>query len=101
MLKHIVLWRLHEQAEGNDKATNLRLVKEKLEGLNGVIPGLIKLEIGEDISRGAASFDFVLYSELESAEALEVYRTHPAHVAAADFVLAVTSDRYVVDYWAD
>ena len=98
MLKHIVFWRLHDEAEGNNKATNLQLVKEKLEALNGVIPGLIKLEIGADISRSDASYDFALYSELESPEALEVYRTHPAHLEAQAFLFAVVSDRIVVDY---
>lgn len=98
MLKHIVMWRLHDHAEGNDKATNFKLVKEKLEGLNGVIPGLIKLEVGADIIKSPASYDFVLYSELESRDSLEVYRTHPAHLEVVEFVLAVCSDRIVVDY---
>ncbi len=98
MIKHIVMWRLQEQAQGNDKATNFKLAKEKLEALNGVIPGLIKLEVGEDFSRGEFSCDCVLYSELESREALEEYKSHPDHVAAAQFILSICAERKVVDY---
>ena len=46
MIKHIVVWRLREAAHGNDRATNARLIREKLEALRGQIPGLLKLEVG-------------------------------------------------------
>ena len=98
MIKHIVMWRLKNQAEGNDKATNARIAKEKLEALNGIIPGLIKLEVGNDFSNGEVSCDLVLYSELESREALARYQQHPGHVEAAKFVVSVVDERRVVDY---
>jgi len=34
MVKHLVFWKLKEEAAGNDKATNAKLVKEKT-GFNG------------------------------------------------------------------
>ncbi len=98
MIKHIVMWRLHEQAQNNSKANNAKIAKEKLEALNGVIPGLIKLEVGVDISRGSASGDLVLYSELESAQALAQYQQHPAHLEAAQFIAAISTERQLVDY---
>jgi hypothetical protein len=98
MIVHIVMWRLHEKAEGNCKADNAVIARQKLEALNGVIPGLIKLEVGIDFSRGEFSGDLVLYSELESKEALSVYQQHPAHLEAGSFVKAVSSARQVVDY---
>lgn len=98
MIKHIVIWRLQDHAAGNDKATNAKLIKSKLEALNGVIPGLISLEVGIDFLASPASGDAVLYSELTSREALDHYQTHPAHVEAVEFVKTVISDRVVVDY---
>lgn len=100
MIKHIVIWRLLDTAEGQSKADNLEKATHMLEGLNGKIPGLIKLEMGKDISRGDFSGDLVLYSELESPEALKAYQTHPLHVEAAQFVSAICSERIVVDYEA-
>ncbi len=98
MIKHIVMWRLHEHAEGNDKMNNAKLVKEKLEALRGRIPGMLKLEVGIDFSGTDTSADVVLYSEFESREALDSYQTHPEHEAVKPFMAAVRSERRVVDY---
>lgn len=98
MVKHIVVWTLKEQAEGNDKATNAHLVKEKLESLQGRIPGLLKIEVGIDFSRTESSGDIVLYSEFESKEALDNYQAHPLHKAAGAFIKEVQSGRRMIDY---
>lgn len=98
MIRHIVFWRLKEQALGNDKVRNAELVKQKLEALVGRIPGLLTLEVGIDFSRSADSADLVMFSEFESLEALEAYHHHPEHEAVKPFVGAVRSERRVVDY---
>lgn len=98
MIKHIVVWRLKESAHGNDKATNARLIKEKLEALNGKIPGLLKMEVGIDHSCSETSGDVVLYSEFESRAALDAYQAHPEHKAIMPFVMEARSERRVVDY---
>jgi hypothetical protein len=46
MIKHIVMWKLHETANGNTKSVNAQLIKEKIESLRGKIPGLLKVEVG-------------------------------------------------------
>ena len=40
MVRHIVFWKLKENAEGNDKLKNAEIIKEKLEALNGKITEL-------------------------------------------------------------
>jgi Stress responsive A/B Barrel Domain len=98
MLKHIVMWKLKTEAEGASKAANAKLVKQKLEALNGQIPGMIKLEVGIDFSQTDASYDVVLYSEFDSREALEGYHHHPLHLAVAPYIGAVREQRVLVDY---
>lgn len=93
MIKHIVMWRINEPLRENA----LR-IKEALEGLNGNIPGLLRLEVGIDISRESESADVVLYSEFETRQALEAYQNHPAHAAVVPVVKAVRAERRVVDY---
>ena len=97
MIKHIVMWKLKDEAHGNDKATNARLVKEKLEALSGKIDGLLKIEVGIDFL-GGGNFDVVLYSELSSKEALDAYQNHPLHQAALPFIREAVIDRKAVDY---
>ncbi|HEX3698735.1 MAG TPA: Dabb family protein [Polyangia bacterium] len=98
MVKHIVLWRLKETAHGNDRPTNARLIKEKLEALRGQIPGMIRIEVGLDVSRSEQSSDVVLYSEFESRAALDGYQEHPAHKAVMPFILEARVERRLVDY---
>jgi hypothetical protein len=98
MIKHLVFWKLKEKALGNDKQTNAALIKEKLEALNGRMPGMIKLEVGVDFVQGAASADVALYSEFESKEALDSYQIHPEHKLIQAFVAEVRTDRMAVDY---
>ena len=98
MIKHIVFWRLKDQAEGGTKAQNAALIKQKLEALRGRIPGLLALEVGLDVERSAAAYDVALYSEFTDQAALDAYQKHPDHVAAAGFIGKVRSERVLVDY---
>ena len=100
MIKHIVMWKFKDSAHGNDRATNARLTKEKLESLRGRIPGLLAIEVGLDSSASANSGDVVLYSEFVDANALKVYQSHPLHQAVVPFVAEASSERRVVDYEA-
>lgn len=98
MVKHIVMWNLKEKANGKNKEENAKEAKIMLEALIGKIPGLHKLEVGIDFNRSGAACDLVLYSELDDKKALEIYRDHPEHVKAGQFIAEITCERYVVDY---
>lgn len=100
MIKHIVIWKLKDSAHGNDRITNARLTKEKLESLRGQIPGLLAIEVGIDFSATGNSGDAVLYSEFDNRASLASYQTHPLHQAIVPFVAEAASERRVVDYEA-
>lgn len=97
MVKHIVMWKLKAEAHGNDKATNAKLFKEKLENLNGKIEGLLKAEVGIDFL-GGGNFDVVLYSEVSDRAALDSYQKHPLHQAILPFIREAVEDRKAVDF---
>lgn len=98
MIKHVVMWNFAEFAAGADRATNLTTASERLFALDGLVPGMLKLEpvIAED--RFEHSYHLALYSEFESAEALQAYATHPDHVAVAQFIGQVRTERVCFDY---
>jgi hypothetical protein len=98
MVKHIVFWKLKESAHGNGPEVNGRLIKEKLEALRGVIPGLLRIEVGVDFSRSEQSADLALYSEFATRADLDAYQEHPAHKALLPFIGEARSERRVVDY---
>jgi thiol peroxidase len=97
MMKHIVAWKLKNEAQGNNKETNACLIKEKLEGLVGKIPGLLKAKVVKTASN-CKDFDLALISKLESAEALAAYQANPLHEEAASFVRSVVEARACIDY---
>lgn len=98
MVKHIILWKLKEELSGQEKQDVMVGIKEHLEALVGVVPGLIHLKI---VINGleSSNADVMLDSELESVEALKGYQTHPEHVKAADtYVRPYTEVRMCMDY---
>ncbi len=98
MIKHIVIWRLKERAEGSTKPENAAKAKKLLEGLNGKIPGLLHLEVGIDFAHTESSADLALYSEFDGKQSLEQYRIHPEHLRVAEFISLIRSERQTVDY---
>jgi hypothetical protein len=98
MIKHIVCWKLVNRTEPLGQCEDALAIKKVLEDLPGKIPGLIKAEVGINTSGADSAHDVVLYSELESKEALATYQTHPAHVEAGQTVRPRTQDRIMVDY---
>lgn len=97
-VKHIVMWNLLKgPREKSDEA--IKAVKSRFEALRGVIPGLLHIEIGVDVSGVSYACDVVLYSEFESSEALAAYATHPAHLKVRDELEGIRVARYQVDYF--
>ena len=99
MIKHIVMWKLKDFAEGANREENARRMKKALEGLKDAIPQISLIEVGFDFNRSETALDIALYSEFASKEDLQIYQQHPAHVnVAQSLVQKVTQERKGVDY---
>ena len=95
MVKHVILWKLKEEYN-NEKIKSE--MKESLEGLVGVVPGLLEMKIVIE-SLDSSNADVMLYSSFTDQEALKNYAVHPAHVEVADTkVRPFTETRYCIDY---
>ena len=98
MLKHIVVWKFNDSAEGKTKEENLNFVKDSLYALVDKIPQIKKMEIGIDVSGTDMSGDMVLITEFENKDELKIYAEHPEHVKLSGYVRKVIVSRTVVDY---
>ena len=77
MVKHIVMWRM---AESEDKEQRAKDIKENLEALKGKIDVLVNIEVG-------------------LKEDLNTYQNHPEHKAVgATYVRPYVAERRVCDY---
>ena len=98
MIKHIVIWRLKEFADGRGKEENAKKLKSHLESLKSKIKEIKHIEVGINITISDAASDVVLYSEFDSMDDLEAYQRHPEHTRIVAFVNEVRLERRVVDY---
>lgn len=101
MLKHIVMWKLEEFAEGKSKAENAQWMKEHLEALVGVVPQIKSLEVGVNVNTSDAAYDAVLVSTFENEEDLNLYQHHPEHVKVSAYCNKVRIGRVVADYYTE
>jgi hypothetical protein len=99
MFKHIVMWNVRGETPAQ-KTDAAKLIKSAFENLNGKIPGLLKLEIGIDVSRIDYACDVVLYSEFDSNESLHAYASHPEHLRVRQELEGVRTSRHQVDFTA-
>ena len=95
MIKHIVLYNAKDGKEFYLQNQYAQM-KKALTSLVGKIDGLLKVEVS--VTYNETSHDICLYTEFESREALEAYRTNPYHLEAAKYVRSVTKDRVSADY---
>ncbi|HGY56116.1 MAG TPA: Dabb family protein [Caldithrix abyssi] len=98
MIKHVVMWKLKEEAEGYSKAVNLQRMKRKIGRLEERIPLIRFYEIGIDYLHTPASYDLVLVSAFDTKEDLKAYREHPEHQAVVEEIKPLVQERVVVDY---
>ena len=95
MVKHIILWKLKDEANTDEVKAG---IKQGLEGLMGKIPGLTEIKV-QTTCIDSSNADVMLYSVFESAEALKGYAVHPAHVEVADTkVRPFTATRACIDF---
>lgn len=99
MVKHIILWTLKDSLSEDEKIQIKKSIKEGLESLKGVVPGLTDIKVQIDGRLASSNADLMLDCTLESEEALKGYAVHPAHVAIANSrVRPFTAIRSCLDY---
>ncbi len=91
MVKHIVMWTLHDKSDALKVKTTLEALKDK-------VPSIIDIEVGIDFSHTDSSADVVLNSTFKTRDDLAAYQAHPDHQAVFPMMKEVTSSRKVVDY---
>lgn len=98
MVKHIILWQLKDELSETEKAEVKLGIREGLEALAGVIPGLTEITVRTE-GLPSSNADVMLDSSFENEEALKKYAVHPEHVKVADGkVRPYTKNRVCMDY---
>ena len=95
MLKHIVMWKLHDTPE---RAANALEMKRRLDSCAVIVPGILRFEVALAKAGLEATYDIVLYAEFTDQAALHAYAAHPIHEAVKPFIGAIRAERQCMDY---
>ena len=98
MIKHVILWQLKEEVQGEEKKAVMAGINSGLEGLAGQIPGLLDIKVQTECM-ASSNADVMLDSTFVDEAALKTYASHPAHVNVADTkVRPYTKTRVCMDF---
>ena len=97
MVKHIVLFKLKDEAPADKKLAAMTSFKAAIEALPAKISVIRKIEVGLNINPGE-TWSIALYSEFDTLEDVKAYAVHPDHVAAGKLLAEVKESRACVDY---
>lgn len=99
MIRHVVMFKFKEEAEGRTKAENLAITKSMLDALPSKIDLIRASSVTINSSNADQSnYDLCLISDFDSFEDLEAYIIHPDHKAVGAFMRPVRLDRACVDF---
>ena len=99
MIKHIVFFRLRDEAEGQTKLENARIIKEGLLSLRDKVDVLVSEEVGINIPNAKKTdYDICLICEFRTWEDVDTYQNHPEHLKVAGYITKCRSARAAVDY---
>lgn len=94
MIRHVVLWELHDPSLAAQFAQRLRKCA-------GIVPGMLSFEVAvRDLSL-CASADVCLIAGFVDAQALRAYESHALHRAVSKEPSPMRRGRHVFDFVVD
>ena len=97
MVRHVLMWQFKDELSAAERAEAAAKAKRELEALVGVVPGLVSLSV-VTAPMDSSNADLMLDSTMETPADYDVYKVHPEHLKAANFVRSVVKSRVCMDY---
>ncbi|HJV94983.1 MAG TPA: Dabb family protein [Albitalea sp.] len=91
MIRHVVLWEMHDPADAQRFGELLRTCAR-------LVPGMRGFEVATRADSVAATADVCLVASFSDAEALRAYEAHPQHRQVSERLRPLRRARHVFDY---
>jgi quinol monooxygenase YgiN len=91
MIRHIVMWSLHNPADAPR-------FKALLDSCASLVPGIVEFDVGIRETGLDANIDVVLVSTFSDAAQLDAYQSHPHHKEVGVQLAVLRASRHVLDY---
>ena len=98
MIRHIVMWKFKDFAEGLSREENILKVKAMLEALPEKIDFIREMQVQVNVNPKEGMYDAVLLSTFDNLEDVVRYRVHPEHKMISSYVALIKENRASVDY---
>src|ERR1035437_9019356 len=98
MISHVVLFKLKDFENEDQKAVVRNKIKHALESLKDKIEELKYIEVGLDHQLNSPSFEICLITHFETLKDLDAYQIHPEHIKVTEIVKPNVSARSSVDF---
>jgi hypothetical protein len=93
MIRHVVLWELHDPGQAPQFA-------ERLRACAGIVPGILSFEVAVRQPALRSSADVCLIASFADAESLRAYEGHAVHRAVSEELAPLRRGRHVMDFFA-
>lgn len=97
MVRHIVLFKLREDAPEAEKLRAMNAFKTAIEALPSKIPFIREIEVGLNMDP-AEKWHIALNSVFDNMGDVNAYAVHPDHVAAGKLLAETKESRACVNY---
>lgn len=94
MLIHIVVWKYRDRIDTETREEHVAALK----ALDGVVPGIVRFEVGSDVLHLERSYDTGLAAAFDDRAALDAYTDHPEHVRVAQMGKGISAHVASVDF---
>ncbi len=94
MITHIVFFAFKPE----NRSEHIAEAKRRIAAMEGQIPTLRSIELGENFSDEARAMDLALTARFDDRDGLAAYAVHPVHRAVIAYIQTVVAYTRVVDY---
>ena len=91
MIRHVVMWELHDPAQAG-------AFRDALAACNHLVDGMRGYELAAKSASLPASVDVCLIATFDDADALQRYQQHPTHRAISARIAPLRKQRHVLDF---
>lgn len=99
MIKHIVMFKLSDNAAEKTKKENLDIALDMLKNFKDMIPVIKDFKaVSNSADAPDSNYDLALICDFENIDDLNAYQTHPEHLKFGNFITQVRESRACIDY---
>lgn len=98
MINHVVLFKLKEFENEDQKAVVRNKIKNALLSLKDKVEELKYIEVGQHYQLNSTSYDLCLITHFETLNDLDAYQVHPEHLKVVEVVKPNVAARATVDF---